>query len=72
MSVAGGWRKAMKALEQNHIRELAKYPNRRLLLVIDFDNDFDARLQDFRALIPDQIKDRVFLLGTLSEPEDLS
>ena len=71
LPVAGGWRKALVALTACHIEQLYSYSERRLLLLIDFDNDFDRRLEEFRALIPGRLRDRVFLLGSLSEPEKL-
>ena len=71
LPVAGGWRKALAALKDVHTRAIEQYPARRMLLVIDFDDDFAARLQDFRAQVPSALSDRVFLLGTWSEPENL-
>lgn len=71
LPIAGGWCKALAALSESHISQLQTYAERRLVLVIDFDHDFDTRLERFRALIPDPLKDRAFLLGTLSEPENL-
>lgn len=41
-----------------------------MVLLIDFDGQQD-RLTDAKAAIPDDLTDRVFVLGTLREPEDL-
>jgi len=41
-----------------------------MVLLIDFDGRED-RLNTVRAAIPDRLKDRVFVLGAWSEPEEL-
>jgi len=41
-----------------------------MILLIDFDNK-EARLQGVQAKIPTRLTDRVFVLGALTEPEDL-
>lgn len=42
-----------------------------MVLLIDFDNRWQERLARAKDDIPDSLQDRVFILGTLSEPEDL-
>lgn len=49
---------------------MRKYPERRIILIIDFDNNLE-RLNHIKYQIPDDLKDRVFVLGVLSEPEEL-
>ena len=46
-------------------------PERRIVLLIDFDHQAERRLKCIRCVIPDNLNDRVFILGALSEPEDL-
>jgi len=41
-----------------------------MLLLIDFDQD-ETRLANIKNQIPDELKARVFVLGTQSEPEKL-
>ncbi len=41
-----------------------------VVLLIDLDGK-QERLQDVKGKIPGHLTDRVFVLGTLSEPEDL-
>ena len=41
-----------------------------MVLLIDFDND-ETRLQDSKAGIPQDLSDRVFILGSRSNPEAL-
>ena len=40
-------------------------------MLIDFDHDLQSRLTYVRDNIPNTLVDRVFILGVLSEPEDL-
>ena len=70
-AIAGGWPKAVDSLQH---MQLAALPLRRILLVIDFDEKLESRygqvndrLSKFLAPTEHQ---RVYLLGTRSEPED--
>lgn len=71
LPVAGGWIKVLDLFVTVHAKEMDRNPLRFMILLIDFDNQ-DGRLQDVKAKIPDHLTDRVFILGTLSEPEDLT
>ncbi len=42
-----------------------------MVLLIDFDNNFETRLKKAKDRIPQHLIERVFVLGTLSEPEAL-
>lgn len=68
---AGGWAKVENEFRDVHISEMQKNLKRMIVLLIDFDNDLEARLTHVRANIPDTLVDRVFVLGVLSEPENL-
>ena len=48
-----------------------KYHERRLVLLIDFDNDVPARQDYVRRHIPESMQHRVYVLGVCSEPEQL-
>jgi hypothetical protein len=67
---AGGWGKVLDCFESDHIGEMEKCPNRYMVLLIDFDSKED-RLQYAKDKIPGHLAERVFVLGTLSEPEAL-
>ena len=67
---AGGWLKVLECFRTEHLPEMERNANRHLVLLIDFDKQED-RLNLVRAEIPDRLKERVFILGTWSEPEDL-
>ncbi len=70
LEVAGGWLKVLDCFKSDHVRDLAKYPGRTMVLLIDFDGQQD-RLDQAKAVIPQNLKDRVFVLGVWTEPEAL-
>jgi len=45
-------------------------PERRIVLLIDFDQQHEKRLTHVKEISPELV-DRVFVLGALSEPENL-
>ena len=49
---------------------MTKYPDRNIVIVIDFDGDVD-RLKGLHDRIPSELEDRVFILGIASNAEDL-
>ena len=49
---------------------MERYPDRFFVLLIDFDRDAD-RLRHATTRIPEHLRDRVFILGAWSEPEEL-
>ena len=70
LEVAGGWMKVLNCFQSDHVSYMAKYPHRRMILLIDFDED-QERLTCAQAYIPETLRDRVFILGVWSEPEAL-
>lgn len=68
---SGGWGKVLDSFVNDHVEGLRKYPLRHLVLLIDFDDQGDARRGHFLQHFPHDVRDRVFLLGTSSEPEPL-
>ncbi|EDN69870.1 conserved hypothetical protein [Beggiatoa sp. PS] len=67
---AGGWTKVMDSFINTHVSGMYQYQDRMILLLIDFDQD-EKRLDYLKNEIPNDMKERVFVLGTLSEPEEL-
>lgn len=55
----------------NHIKGMDRYPERFMVLLIDFDRNLEGRLRIVKECIPERLAGRVFVLGPLSEPEDL-
>jgi len=67
---AGGWKKVVEKFTNDYASTMRKYPYRMIILLIDFDEDKD-RLNYVKHQIPDDLKNRVFVIGVLSEPETL-
>uniref|UniRef100_E6QI75 Uncharacterized protein n=1 Tax=mine drainage metagenome TaxID=410659 RepID=E6QI75_9ZZZZ len=68
---AGGWMVALGLLEGTHVPNMRRFPERILVLVIDFDGQFADRIKLAKGKIPPDLMDRVFILGTQDEPEAL-
>ena len=67
---AGGWLEVLNRFRADQLPDMDRFASRFLVLLIDFDGRED-RLNEVRAAIPDRLKDRVFVLGAWSEPEEL-
>jgi hypothetical protein len=67
---AGGWKEVLKRFNKDEVQGMEKWADRIMVLLIDFDGTQD-RLDEAKAEIPDHLTERVFILGTLTEPEDL-
>lgn len=67
---AGGWARVLDQFETDHIAGMESWPCRFIVLLIDFDGDL-SRLTQAKARIPSNLDDRVFVLGSLTDPEDL-
>ncbi|MGO9274215.1 MAG: hypothetical protein ACLQOO_28920 [Terriglobia bacterium] len=70
LEVAGGWIKVLECFESDHIAKMGRYPDRLMVLLIDFDGEKE-RLTIAKAKIPADLADRVFILGAWTEPEAL-
>lgn len=66
----GGWEYVVKGFLSDHIRDMNRFPERLVVLLLDFDKKVD-RCKAVKSLIPADLIARVFVLGTLTEPEDL-
>lgn len=67
---AGGWSVLLEKFLSEHVSAMRKYHERRMVLLLDFD-ERDNRLDQIKVQIPDDLRDRVFILGVQSEPEAL-
>ena len=67
---AGGWHETLERFCSIYAAEMDRFPQRFMILVIDFDGKTD-RLDIARSKIPEHLSERVFILGSLKEPEDL-
>ena len=70
LPVADGWRVAAEQLRGALGAGLREFPERRLLLLIDFDGDSERRTKVVEG-VPSEIVSRVYILGVSSEPERL-
>ena len=70
LPVAGGWQEVVKCFNAEHVPEMDRNANRFMVLLIDFDKK-ENRLNNVREEIPDHLRERVFVLGAWSEPEEL-
>ena len=67
---AGGWPNAFDSIADSYAARMRKYPECRIVLLIDFDHDQD-RFEKNKNRIPADLSDRVFVIGILSkEPKD--
>lgn len=70
LPVAGGWHEVLDRFRSDYIIKMQSNAKTFMVLLIDFDGKSD-RLKWVKAAIPPGLTDRVFVLGTLYEPEDL-
>ena len=54
----------------DHVIYTERYPYRLMVLLIDFDGEGN-RLNHVTSRIPERLRERVFILGAWSEPEEL-
>ncbi|MCP2727648.1 hypothetical protein [Limnofasciculus baicalensis] len=67
---AGGWGKVIEKFTEAHVPEMRLFTKRMILLLIDFDRSED-RFSYVESQIPQDLKERVFILGVQSNPESL-
>lgn len=71
MRPCGGWRKVLDTFLTEYVNYLRKYPLGHVVMVIDFDGQYPQRRAEFESTIPTDLRDRTFVIGPRSEPEDL-
>lgn len=73
MGPCRGWKKVVDVFTEEYALEMmGKYSDRMIVLLMDFDNNYEKRLSYVKDRIPPELKERVFVLGVLSEPKNLS
>jgi hypothetical protein len=70
LAEAGGWARVIDQFEDDQIVGLEKWPTRFMVLLVDFDGNVNRLLQ-IKSRIPENLQDRVFVLGSLTDPEEL-
>lgn len=73
LDIARGWSKCFSRLEHSIADELNLYEGKHLLIVMDFDNDIIGRRTQLKDILDKNptLANRVFLIGSSSEPEML-
>lgn len=71
VDVARGWNNVLTTFQEEYIPHLRRYPHGHVVLLIDFDGQAEARMATFREAIPDDLQGRVFVVGSLDDPETL-
>lgn len=71
MRPAGGWTFVIEKFKCEYMQHLRKYNGSHLILLIDFDGQFNTRRVAFQNEIPDDLKARVFVIGSKLTPEGL-
>jgi hypothetical protein len=66
----GGWPRVRDEFSKIHVANMDRIPLRHMVLLVDFD-ERDNRLDVMKAVIPQMLADRVFVVGVWSEPERL-
>ena len=67
---AGGWTQVLERFKSDHVVGMNRYSGRFMVLLIDCDGD-ETRLTKAKAEIPEHLTERVFILGTMTNPEAL-
>jgi hypothetical protein len=70
MKNLGGWTRVLDEFERVYVSKLNQNPNCHIVMLIDFDGKSDRRTH-VDGHIPDGLRDRVFVVGVLSQPEKL-
>ena len=70
LPVAGGWMQVLERFLSDHALDMKRNLNRCMVLLMNFDGQ-ERRLDNAKDQIPEGLKERVFILGAWSEPENL-
>jgi len=66
-----GWKSVLECFQKEYISYLETNPTGFVILLIDFDGIPEARQELFADEIPDELQDRVFVVGARQNPEEL-
>ena len=71
MPPPGGWSVVRQTFEMEYIPRLRQYLLGHVIMVIDFDGVYTERRTEFEKVIPDDLRQRVFVIGARQTPEKL-
>lgn len=67
----GGWTKVVQRCLEDYCPSMNSFPERRILLLVDFDGNPSARRDLLKSQLPEGLQERVYVIGVSSEAEDL-
>jgi hypothetical protein len=70
MPLSGGWARVRDDFRDNELMSMRNNPRRHIVMLVDFD-ERDDRYSKVLKFVPEDLKSRVFVLGSLTEPQDL-
>lgn len=70
LPVAGGWHRVLTVFTDGYAATMRANAHTHMVLLIDYDNS-PTRLADVYATIAADVRDRVFVVGSLDNPEAL-
>ena len=68
---AGGWPEVLKLFKEEYLPILQQNTKTHVVMLIDFDNMAGVRRAEFDAVIPTNLRSRVFVIGPDPNPEVL-
>ena len=68
--LARGWERGKETLLELSKGYMREYPNSYAVLIVDFDGNAH-RGSEIKNQVPEEVRDRVFVVGVLNEPENL-
>ena len=71
MPPAGGWLKVQDQFREDYKQAMYSLQHRHMLLVFDCDGD-TSRIETLLQAVPNDLRERVFVLGTFRTPEALA
>lgn len=67
---ARGWPKVVEVFRNSYLSLLRKYPEGHVIILVDFDENVDRGIR-IQNEIPNDVKSRVFIIGSWDDPEAL-
>lgn len=71
MPYQGGWKAVLECFKNDYISYLNAWQQGYVIMLIDFDKEFQKRMETCTREIPEHLKSRVFIVGPWDEPEGL-
>jgi hypothetical protein len=68
---AGGWSNVIVVFEREYVPWLRRFADSQVVMLVDFDDKIDDRKTLFGQAIPEDLKSRVFVIGSKENPESL-